>query len=340
LRIRARSILLGLLALVALLLVMAISAIGWQVVLGPKARAVTARTIERTPARLARGEYLVKSVASCFHCHTEHDLSNPEFPRIEAKLGSGWAMPIPELGSVIAPNITPDPETGIGSWTDDEVLRAIQEGVTKDGRALFPIMPYMNFAKLDDEDAASIVAYIRSIPPVKNALPTTKLIFPLNFIVKTIPQPRVPATPAPRTTAAARGEYLVKNVASCQDCHTPTKGGTPIPGMDFAGGSSFDDPSGKKLFSKNITPDPSGIAHYDEALFLQVLHTGKVPGQNLSRIMPFESFQTMTDDDARDVWAYLKTLAPVKHRLSNTDPPKPCPLCNQTHGLGELNVKK
>jgi len=339
-RIRARSVVLGLLAIVVLLLIVVISMVGWQVVLGPRARAVTSRTIERTPARLARGEYLVTSVASCFHCHSEHDLSTPELKIVEAKRGAGWLLPVPELGTVVAPNITPDPETGIGNWTDDEILRAFQEGVDKDGRALFPIMPYMNFAKLDDEDAASIVVYLRSIPPVKNAVPTTKLIFPLNLIVKTLPQPKAASTPAPaRTTPAARGNYLVNAVASCPDCHTPTKDGTPLPGLAFGGGNTFHD-GGKIIFSANITPDASGIAHYDEALFMQTLHTGKVPGRMLSHVMPFEAFQTMTDDDVRDVWAYLKTVPPAKHRLSNTDPPKKCPICGHEHGLGELNVKK
>jgi len=213
-RVRARTIVLSLIGLLAVLVLAGITAIGWQIVLGPKARALTNRKIESTPARLARGEYLVNSVASCFHCHTEHDLTQQELPRIEAKKGAGWLMPIPELGTLAAPNITPDPETGIGNWTDDEVLRAFQEGVSKDGRALFPVMPYMNFAKLDDEDAASILVYIRSIPPVKNVLPKRELIFPLSVLVNTMPQPMAAHDPAPpRTTPQQRGEYLVRTVA-------------------------------------------------------------------------------------------------------------------------------
>ena len=105
-RIRARSILLGLLLLIVILVLGAITSVGWQVVLGPKMRPVTSRTFERTPARLARGEYLM-SVAPCFHCHSDHDLTNPEYPRIEAKKGAGWQVPAPELGEVYAPNITP-----------------------------------------------------------------------------------------------------------------------------------------------------------------------------------------------------------------------------------------
>jgi hypothetical protein len=110
--------------------------------------------------------------------------------------------------------------------------------------------------------------------------------------------------------------------------------------MAFAGGGLFNDPgqNGKAVFSMNITPDASGIAHYDEALLTQTLRTGQVSGRMLNHIMPFESFKNMNDGDISDIFAYLKTVKPVKHRISNTDPPTLCPLCKQTHGLGELNA--
>src|SRR5579862_5526441 len=135
--------------------------------MGPSARPLTSRIFERTPARLVRGEYLVQSVAACFHCHSEHDFTTPEYPIPAGKMGAGWHMPIPELGELWAPNITPDPETGIGNWSDDAVARAIQEGVDVNGRALFPVMPYLRFRHMDNEDVASIVVYLRSIPPVR-----------------------------------------------------------------------------------------------------------------------------------------------------------------------------
>jgi mono/diheme cytochrome c family protein len=339
--IRVRSILLGLLALLVVLVLVGITMVGWQVVLGPKARAVSDRKFQVTPERIARGEYLVNSVAGCFHCHSEHDLTKfPDFPMNEAKKGAGWDLPVPELGTVVAPNITPDPETGIGTWKDDEILRAIQEGVDNKGRALFPIMPWMNFARLNDEDAESIVVYLRTIKPVKNAVAVTKLIFPLSVLVKTMPQPKASHESAPRTTPQARGEYLVRVVAGCQDCHTPAKDGTPLPNMEFGGGGVFHAPGGDRneVFSLNITQDPSGIAHYDEAMLIQTFHTGRVPGRVVNHIMPLEAYQTMKDDDIKDIWAYLKTQPPVKHRISNTDPPTLCPICGHTHGLGNLNV--
>ena len=141
-KVRARNVLLGVLALLLVAVLGVITKIGWQVVLGPKARPVTSRKFEVTPARLERGKYIIEAQAGCFHCHSEHKLTDPDIPMVEGKKGSGQALPIPELGDVIAPNISPDPETGIGNWTDDEIARAIQEGVDKDGRALFPIMPW------------------------------------------------------------------------------------------------------------------------------------------------------------------------------------------------------
>ncbi len=338
-----KKILLGILALLVLLAGAAITAVGWQVVLGPDARAVTNRTFERTDARLARGQYLVENVASCFHCHSEHDVSDPAMPVKAGMKGAGWAMPIPELGKVVAPNITPDNETGIGTWTDDEIARAIQEGVNKQGKPLFPIMPYMNFRNFDDEDLASIVVYLRSIPAVSHKRERSELITPLNILVNTMPKPlpaHEPRTAAARTTPAARGEYLVRTVAGCQDCHTPAdERGQFLPGMDFGGGGLFHDPAdtSKTVVSLNITPAPSGIAHYDESLFLQTIKTGTVVSRRLNPIMPIENYRNMTDDDLRDVWAYLRSVPPVTHRVSNTDAAAKCPVCGQTHGLGDLN---
>jgi mono/diheme cytochrome c family protein len=343
-RVKAKTVVLGLLGVLVLLVLGGITAVGWQVVLGPDARPVTDRKFEATEASLARGKYLVEGPAACFHCHSEHDMSKPDGPIIEAKKGAGWSLPIPDLNNIAARNITPDRETGIGDWTDDEIARAIQEGVRKDGTALFPIMPYQSFAKLDEEDLASIVVYLRTIPAVKNVVPTRQLPGPLEYIVKTMPKPLMtPQRSHPASTPAERGQYLV-NLAGCGSCHTPTDNqGIPLPGMEFAGGGLFHDPGPtgetKVVFSINLTPDASGIAHYDESLFMQTLRTGEMGGRRLTPVMPFENFRNMTDEDLRDIFAYLKTLTPMKHRISNTDPPTPCAACNQTHGLGELNNK-
>jgi len=335
--IRVKTVLVTLLVLVVLLVPGGITAVGWQVVLGPKARAVSAERFEPTPARLERGKYLVEGPTHCFHCHTEHDLSTPELPIVQAKKGAGWVMPIPELNNIASRNITPDVETGLGSWSDDEIARAIREGVRKDGTALFPVMPYMDFAKLDDEDVKAIVVYLRTVAPVKNTVPTRSLPGPLEYLVKTMPTPITSPVSHVKATAVDRGKYLV-TIAGCQGCHTPTNQGDPLPGMAFAGGEKFGGVAGvPQVNSFNLTRDPSGIAHYDESLFIETLHSGQMKGRVLSHIMPFEFFKNLADDDLRDIWAFLQAQPPVQHRVSNTDPPTLCPRCKQMHGLGELN---
>jgi mono/diheme cytochrome c family protein len=338
---RGKRVLGWVLVVLLVAVVALISAVGWQVVLGPSARKVTDRTFESSPARLARGEYLTEA-AACFHCHSEHDFSNPEYPIVPGRKGAGWEMPIPELGSMVARNISSDPETGLGNWTDDEIARAIQEGVSRDGSALFPVMPYLNFRNLDDEDLASIIVYLRTVPPVRQVRPKSELIFPLSLLVKTMPQPLESQTTMARTTPEARGEYLVRTVAGCQDCHSPAKQGTPIAGLDLAGGFKFNDPGQgmAPVHSRNITMDVSGIAHYDEGLFIETLRTGQIPGRMLSHIMPFGGYKNLTDDDLRDMFAYLRSVPPVKHRVSNTDTKGLCPLCGETHGLGDKNSAK
>ena len=340
-RIRARSVALGLLVVVVAAVVGGLTVVGWEVVLGPDARAVSGTPFEVTEARLARGKYLVEGPLHCFHCHTEHDLTTPELPIVASKKGAGWRMPIPELNYIWARNITPDVETGIGSWSDDEVARAIREGVRKDGSALFPLMPYPDFARLDDEDVKSVVVYLRTIPPVRQEVGKRELPGPLEYLVNTMPKPITEPQPShPAATPVERGEHLV-SVIGCGGCHTPADDqNEPLPGLSFSGGLVFHDPrDGHALVSANITTDPSGIAHYDEAFFKQTLRTGQVGGRVLSHIMPFEWLRNMTDEDMSDIWAYLRTVAPVKHRVSNTDPPTPCAVCNRSHGLGDLNVK-
>jgi hypothetical protein len=333
--------LIGLVAAAVAFVVVVISSIGWQVVLGPDARATDDRRFELTEARLARGKYIVEGLAACLHCHSEHDFTQPNYPILQHRKGAGWEMPIPELGKIYARNITSDPETGLGRWTDDEIARAIREGVSRDGTALFPVMPYLNFARMTDEDVASVVVYLRTLPPVRNALPPSELVFPLNHIVKTIPRPLTEPVPShPSSTPAQRGEYLV-TLAGCKICHTPVDDrGQPLPGLEFAGGESFSDPGNNMAIvnSINITRDPSGIAHYDEPLFMEVIRSGQLSNRMLSHIMPFEFFRNLTDEDLRDIFAFLGSVPPVKHRVSNTEPPTPCPVCRREHGFGALNA--
>jgi mono/diheme cytochrome c family protein len=313
--------------------------VGWRPFIGPRRRALTARKFQSTPERLARGEYLALNVADCMVCHAEHDWTAHDAPVLPNTLGAGQDMNMLKgfPGKVYAPNITPDRETGAGSWSDDQLARAIREGIGHDGRALFPFMPYADFRIMSDEDLASIIVYLRSLPPVRKQLPATDLIFPVKYLIRNVPRPLDASVPAPDvSTPENRGRYLV-TMAGCEDCHTPKDAhGQPLPGMDFAGGFILDGPWGR-VASANITPDPSGISYYDQATFTQVIRTGFVGARKLNQIMPWHVYRGMTDEDIVTMFAYMRTLKPVRHHVDNTESPTFCKICRQTHGGGNQN---
>jgi mono/diheme cytochrome c family protein len=324
------------LVIIALVVLGTTFTIGWRPFIGAKKRALTDRKFEATPARLARGRYLVDGVTGCFGCHTDQDWSKPGAPPVAGREGSGHIWSDQDMPWLVAPNITPDKETGVGNWSDDTLARAIREGIAHDGRALFPLMPYPNYRQMSDEDLASVIAYVRSVPAVRNQLPTTKMPFPLNFFMKNMPEPVTVAVPAPdQSTPVARGAYLVR-MGACADCHTPQEKGQPLPGMEFAGGFILHEPKGD-VASANITPAPSGLGYYSEGIFVLTMRTGKLGARPLHASMPWYFYGRMTDEDLGAVFAYLKTLKPVKHQLDNTEPPTYCRLCKQKHGFGATN---
>jgi mono/diheme cytochrome c family protein len=327
----------ALLVLVALVAIAITFTVGWRPFIGPRMRPLTNRTFESTPARLARGKYLFTSAAGCIDCHSQHDANQASWPIVPGTEGSGQIFPLNGLpGNVVAPNITSDPETGIGKWTDDEIARAIREGVDKDGRPLFNLMPYEHYRTMSDEDLASVIVYVRTLPAVRHELPVTQLIFPVKYLIRSVPEPVTSPVPAPdSSTPVNRGTYLV-NIAGCGDCHTPQVKGQAVAGMNFAGGFVLAGPWGS-VASANITPDASGISYYDEKLFTDAMRTGMVHARKLSGIMPTEIYGKMTDQDLSDVFAYLKTIPPVAHRVDNTEPPTLCKKCGMSHGLGEKN---
>ena len=323
---------------VAVLLIAAISfTIGWRPFIGPKARPLTSRKFEATPHRLERGHYLAVGLAGCAECHSQHDWATHGAPIVPGTEGGGQWINMPDLpGRVVAPNLTPDQETGTGSWTDDQLARAIREGIGHDGRTLFPMMPYQPFHKMSDEDLASIIVYLRSLPPVHSQLPKTEIIFPVKYLIRSVPEPLTAPVASPDAADRVKyGEYLV-TLGGCAECHTPQDRGQPVAGLEYAGGWLMKGPWGE-VATANITPDPSGISYYDEALFVQVIRTGYVKARKLNSIMPFGAFKNLTDDDLKAIFAYLRTVKPVKHRVDNTLPPTYCKLCRLKHGAGDQN---
>ena len=314
--------------------------IGWRPFIGPRARPLTTQRFASTPERLARGTYLVTHVTPCMECHAPHRWGEHDAPVEANMLGAGQEIPMKGLpGRVVAPNLSPDPETGAGTWTDDQLARAIREGVGHDGRALFPIMPYQRYRSMSDEDVASIVVYLRSLPPVRRQQPATEIVVPVRYLMRSVPEPLHAPVPAPDlSTAVKRGAYLT-TIGACAECHTPQDDhGQPIPGLEFAGGFVFEGPWGR-VASANLTPDPSGIPYYDVSLFTDVLRTGHAKARRINQIMPWHAFGGMTDEDIAAIFTGLTALKPVKHSVTNDESVAPtfCRLCRHWHGYGDRN---
>ena len=304
-------------------------------------------TIPRTPERLARGKYLVEGLLQCWGCHSEVDFTHRPMRPMPGKMGGGHVfanveLGLPEPNRVVAPNISPDPEYGAGKWKDADFVRALRRGIGHDGRTLFPLMPYQYFRNLSDEDLASAIVYVRSIAPVHIERPKTVLTDDIRKVLQPLPPP-VPVADPDRSDRVGYGKYLV-TAGHCDACHTPVdEHFNPIPEMDFAGGQTLTGywgPDPRKLItvaSLNLTPDPSGISYFDEKMFINVIRTGAVEARPLSNIMPWAFFRNLSDDDLKAIFAYLRTLKPVQHRVDNTEAPRYCKRCRSKHGFGDRN---
>jgi mono/diheme cytochrome c family protein len=313
---------------------------GPRTLIGPRRRPLTTRTFERTTARMERGRYLTESGrAPCILCHSPLDVTGGGLKVAEGKAFSGRSFAPDAVPWLTATNLTSDPDTGIGTWTDDMLARGIREGIGHDGRTLFPIMPYQKFARMSDEDLASIVVYLRSLPPIRNPLPPSAVPFPVSRFINGLPHPiDAPVTPD-LSTAEKRGEYIA-TVAVCADCHTPRDDqGNIAPGMHLAGGLGMEFEGRKTVASANLTPAVNGIPYYTEDLFIQTFRTGRVRSRTLDAMMPTSVYGLMTDQDLKDLFAYVKSLKPVDHFVDNTLPPTKCPRCGLTHGGGERNKR-
>lgn len=291
--------------------------------------------VEMTAEHIARGKYLANHVTVCMDCHSSRDWTKFSGPMVPGTEGRGGDKFTEELGGVpgiiFSSNITP---AGIGDYTDGELLRAFTQGVTASHRALFPLMPYPAYNKLSMTDAEAIVAYIRSLEPIQNSVPVSELNFPMNLIVKTIPLESFNPSPEPDTNNfLAYGKYLT-TIAACGDCHTPAEKGTPIPGMDFAGGFTFQMPGGL-LSSSNITPDKeTGIGSWTKEQFITRFKTfDSDSGKNIpvadiydfNSVMPWTMYAGMTERDLGAIYEYLQTRKPVVNKINRWDGSKQLP---------------
>ncbi|MEO6721551.1 MAG: hypothetical protein ABIN67_14375 [Ferruginibacter sp.] len=301
-----------------------------------KVRPLTDIKVERTPQRLQHGKYLVNNILYCFSCHSPRNWDLAGAPPIVEKQGSGGDVLFEDSTTkIIAPNITPDKETGAGTWTDDMLARSIREGIGHDGRVLSSEMPYeQSFRYLSDEDLASVIVYLRSLPAIHHVVPATKLSAGIKSWLEKSFNPLTQSVAAPDLSdSIKRGAYLVK-LGDCMGCHT-TFNGDYSPGI-FGGGFDIN-LLGHKAFSANITFDPSGINYGAEA-FIFVIRTGK--GGTLSPIMPWVAFKNMNDTDLKAIYAYLSTLPHAQHHITNQPPFTHCAVCGQEHGNGDKNKRE
>lgn len=269
---------------------------------------------------IARGEYLANHVAVCIDCHSRRDITKFAMPVIPGTEGGGGhrfgkAEGIP--GEVSSANITP---FALKNWTDDEIARAMTEGVNKNGDTLFPLMPYHHYSKMTRDDVYSIIAYLRTLKPIDSTVPSRNLLItpamfgplPANTLAtNTMPSP---------DDKVKYGQYIT-NAASCSECHTPMGPQGPDISKAFSGGFVFD-LGIFKVTVANITPDSAtGIGSWTEDAFVNKFRanssTEKIntnPGKENS-IMPWAMYGKMKEEDLRAIYAYLRTVQPISNKV-------------------------
>ena len=286
-------------------------------------------TVEVTPERVARGEYLANHVCVCMDCHSVRDWNTFAAPPTPGTLGAGGdkfdrTMQFP--GEFVARNITP---FALKDWSDGEIYRAITSGVSKDGHPFFPIMPYPNFNRMDTEDMYSIIAYLRTLDPIEAKHGPSEADFPVSVIMHMIPEEPHPTPRPDPSDAKAYGAYMA-NAAGCVECHTETVQGEKV-GKPMAGGFTFNMPNGAVLRSPNITMHESGLGGWTREMFIQRFKqyadssyvAPKVDWEKgeFQTIMPWSMYAGMTEQDLGAIYDYLKTVQPVANQVVTWTPP-------------------
>jgi len=262
---------------------------------------------------IERGAYLANA-ADCAACHTDVEHKG-------AAYAGGRALATP-FGTFYTPNITPDPQTGIGRWNDAQFLGAMRHGDRPDGANYFPAYPYTSFTGITDDDVRAIKAYLFSLPPVRQANRPHDVSFPYSwrFLLngwKLLFFDAGPFRPAPgRSTEQNRGAYLVTALAHCGECHTPRNWFGAMDQSRFLGGNP-DGPDGKRV--PNITSDKkTGIGNWSEDDIVKVLTDGHTPdfdevGYSMAEVV--KSTAKLSEEDRRAIAVFLKATPPVSSPL-------------------------
>ncbi len=277
-----------------------------QVAAGVACLAILATGISspRAETPLERGTYLMRSIVACGNCHTPKGPQG-ELPGME--LAGGVTFP-EEVFTAVSPNITPDAETGIGKWTDAQIVAAIREGKRPDGTIIGPPMPIALYRDMADDDVNAIVAYLRSVKPIANKVAKSQYKIPLP---PSYGPPVAKVAPVGRTDKVAYGKYLAGPAGHCVECHsTPGAKGAP----DFVnhtggGGMHFNGPWGVS-FAANITP--AGLGKYSDDDIKNAITKGVRPdGSRLMPPMAYSYYSNIAPADLDAIVAYLRTLRPL-----------------------------
>lgn len=281
---------------------------------------------ELSPKNIERGKYLANSVTSCFHCHSNVNFEKFSGEIVAGTIGKGGRVQSEEMGfpgNFYSSNITPH---NLGNWTDAEIYRSLTSGVNKEGEPLFPLMPYSHYKYLTEEDAESIIAYLRTLQPIEADYAESEFSFPFSLILRTIPSESEPTVNLDKNDNIQYGKYLV-DIAGCESCHTPTDKGTPIEGMSFAGGFEIPMETGGTCKAANITPDKeTGIGSWNKEMFIKrfkyyenndSLH---VNHGDFNSEMPWRVYATMKEEDLGSIYDYLRTVKPVKNHITKFTP--------------------
>ena len=269
-----------------------------------------------TQELVSKGQYIFALAGGCA-CHT--------VPKGTLNTG-GRAFPIP-FGTVYSSNITQDKETGLGSWTDQQIADAMTKGISRDGSRILPVMPYEKYSGMAQTDLKALIAYLRTIKPIRKAIPQLKSWAPLMrslgtpIYLKVFGRFANPPQQTPQK-GTERGRYLVEHVSLCGDCHTPRNSlGVPNQSLYLAGAGEKIGPLGQAV--ANITPDKeTGIGEWKREDIVELLNSGTKPDLDNVQGLMYEviqgaphGYKDMKKEDALAIADYLKSLPAIKNKI-------------------------
>jgi mono/diheme cytochrome c family protein len=275
-----------------------------------------AAALAQTNELVVKGQSIFALAGGCA-CHT--------VPK-ETPHAGGRAFPIP-FGTVYSTNITQDKETGLGNWTDQQIRDGMVKGIRRGGSWILPVMPYEKYSGMAQEDLKALIAYLRSLKPVKKATPELKTWVPfvrslgVPIFLKIFSRFNNSPSQAPKS-GVERGRYLVEHVSLCGDCHTPRNSiGVPKQSLYLAGASQKIGPLGEAV--PNITPDKeTGIGEWKREDIAELLISGTKPDLDNVQGLMYEviqgtthGYKDMKKEDALAIADYLKSIPPIKNKI-------------------------